>query len=78
MDDKQEILEAIDILIQAAAKNSTKIYTCVVKHSTASKCTVVFNGEEHTVKFYGNQPKDNVAYPLFVPQGNLSLAFIIV
>ena len=51
MDDKQEILEAIDILIQAAVKNSTKIYTCVVKHSTASKCTVLFNGEEYTVKF---------------------------
>ena len=78
MEAKQEILEAIEILIQAALKDATKIYTCIVKHSSGNKCMVLFNGEEHIVKFYGGQPQNNVAYPLFVPQGNLSLAFIIV
>ena len=78
MEAKQEILEAIDIIVQAALKDATKIYTCIVKHASGNKCTVLFNGEEHIVKFYGGQPKINVAYPLFIPQGNLSLAFIIV
>lgn len=78
MDDKQEILEAIDIMIKSALKNTTKIYTCVVRHSSGNKCTVFLNGEEHIVRFYGSTPKDGYAYPMFVPQGNLSLAFIIV
>ena len=77
MDAKKEILEAIEILIQAALKNTTKIYTCIVKDSSGGRCTVLLNGEEHIVKFYGDTPTVNLAYPLFVPQGNLSLAFVI-
>ena len=53
MEAKQEILEAIEILVQAALKDATKIYTCIVRHVSGDKCTVLFNGEEHIVKFYG-------------------------
>ena len=51
MEAKQEILEAIDILVQAALKDATKIYTCIVRHASGNKCTVLFNGEEHIVNF---------------------------
>ena len=77
MEAKQEILEAIEILIKSALKNTTKIYTCIVKDSSGGRCTVLLNGDEYIVKFYGDTPTVNLTYPLFVPQGNLSLAFVI-
>lgn len=77
MDVRSEIIDAIEILVDAAMKNTTKIYTCVVKNFSGSKCTVLLNGQEYVVKYYGEAPKENVAYPIFVPQGNFSLSFII-
>lgn len=78
MDAKKEILDAVEILIQAAQKNSTKIYTGLVTNVGSGRCTVQLYGEKYIVKYYGDAPQTNMTYPMFIPQGNFSDAFIIV
>lgn len=79
MDVNNEILDAIEIMVGRAMKNSAAIYTCRVVSVNADKtCVVAANGGEYTVKFYGNLPTVNNAYALFTPYSNMSKAFIIV
>ena len=79
MDVNNEILDAIEIMVGRAMKNSAAIYTCRVVSVNADKtCLVVANGGEYTVRYYGAQPKKNEPQPLFVPYSNMSKAFIIV
>lgn len=78
MDVNNEILDAIEIMVGRAMKNSAAIYTCRVVSVNADKtCVVAANGGEYTVRYYGNSPTVNAGYPLFVPYSNMSKAFII-
>lgn len=79
MDVNNEILDAIEIMVGRAMKNSAAIYTCRVVSVNADKtCVVAANGGEYTVRYYGILPTINNAYPLFLPYSNMSKAFIIV
>lgn len=79
MDVNNEILDAIEIMVGRAMKNSAAIYTCRVVSVNADKtCLVAANGGEYTVRYYGAQPKKNEPQPLFVPYSNMSKAFMIV
>lgn len=78
MNVNNEILDAIEIMVGRAMKNSAAIYTCRVVSINADKtCVVAANGGEYTVCYYGNAPTVNAGYPLFVPYSNMSKAFII-
>lgn len=73
-----EILDAIEIMVGRAMKNSAAIYTCRVVSVNADKtCVVAANGGEYTVKYFGTMPQINSAQPLFVPYSNISKAFLI-
>lgn len=78
MDVNNEILDAIEIMVGRAMKNSAAIYTCRVVSVNADKtCVVAANGGEYTVKYFGTMPQINSAQPLFVPYSNISKAFLI-
>lgn len=74
-----EILDAIEIMVrQVVEDNTTKIYTGVCKAISTSTCSLLINGKENTVKYYGGTPTVGTVYQVFIPFGNMSAAFIIV
>ena len=74
-----EILDAIEIMVrQVVEDNTTKIYTGVCKTISTSTCSLLINGKENTVKYYGGTPIVGIVYQVFIPFGNMSAAFIIV
>jgi hypothetical protein len=74
-----EILDAIEIMVkQVVEDNTTKIYTGVCKTVSTSTCSLLINGKENTVKYYGRTPMVGTVYQVFIPFGNMSAAFIIV
>lgn len=79
MDTAKEILDAIEIIVDRKMQNVAQIYRGVVKAvSTNDNLAVVLvNGEVHNMRYYGSAPTVNIAYPVFVPHGNMSLAFMI-
>lgn len=76
---KQELLDAMDILAQDAIKNTSRIYNGIVTQvANNGSCSVKINGNLYTnVTYYGLAPKPNLTYRIFVPDGNMNLAFLI-
>lgn len=78
MDVKKEILDAIEIIVDRAIKKySTRIFTGVVKSINNGKANVIINGAPLEIPYFGNVPTVNYSYRVFVPDGELSQAFII-
>ena len=80
MGQADEFLNAIDVIVdKKLAEASTQVYSgrCVSVDSTA-KCTVVMNGRNNSVQYYGQQPLVGATYRVVVPAGNMSNAYIIV
>lgn len=73
------MLDAIEVLVNQAIKdNSTQIYSGVCKSVVdTSSCVMTVNGRDNNVKFYGASPNVGSNYRVFVPSGNMSMAFII-
>lgn len=79
MDVNNEILDAIEIMVGRAMKNSAAIYNGLVTAVNADMtCVVSVNGGEYTVKYYGGAPTVNSFYQVFVPYSNMTKAFILV
>lgn len=49
----------------------------MVKTISNNKCTIIFNNKQYVVPYYGGAPISNKTYALFVPQNNMSQAFVI-
>lgn len=78
MDAKKEILDAIEILIDRKMKSVARIYTgLIVAVRTDGKVRVRVDGNDYTIPYYGVEPTTNRSVPVFVPNNNMSLAFII-
>lgn len=73
----KELMEAIDILITKKIKNTTQVYFGIIKSINNNNCIIEIKGNEYNLKYYGNTPLINKKYPIIVPQGNFSQAFII-
>lgn len=74
-----EIIDAIEIIVNKKIKdNTTQIYSGVCKSISGNSCSMLINGETNNVRFYGSTPKINRTYRVFVPNGNMSMCFIIV
>nr|DAT89094.1 MAG TPA: hypothetical protein [Caudoviricetes sp.] len=69
----------MSVLVQKAIDVSTKIYGCViVSVDTAQKiASVKINGKVNDVQYYGTAPTIGNVYRVFVPQNDMSRAFII-
>lgn len=78
MDVANEILDAIEIIVDKKIKEqTTQIYFGICKSVNENTCVMTINGKENTVQFYGTIPIVGVIYRVFVPYGNMSMAFII-
>ena len=73
----KELMEAIDILITKKMKNTTQVYFGIIKSIDNNNCIIEIKGNNYNLKYYGNVPVVNKKYPVIVPQGNFSQAFII-
>ena len=76
---ERDFLDAMSVLVQKAIDVSTKIYGCVVVSiDTAKKiASVKINGKVNDVQYYGTAPTIGNVYRVFVPQNDMSRAFII-
>ena len=73
-----DILDAIEIIVDKKIKDNTaQIYKGVCKSVSGNTCTLTVNGKDNTVQFYGSTPTVGSIYRVFVPSGNMSMAFII-
>ena len=78
MDIANEILDAIEIIVDKKIReNTTQIYPGVCKSVSGNSCVMSINGRDNTVQFYGSMPTVGTIYRVFVPNGNMSTAFII-
>lgn len=78
MDARNEILDAIQILIGRALESTTKIYNATCKGLVSGNVALMHvNGVDTRVVFYGDAPDVNKQYRVFVPEGNMSNAFMI-
>lgn len=78
MDARNEILDAIQILIGRALESTTKIYNATCKGLVSGNLALMrVNGVDTRVVFYGDTPDVNKQYRVFVPEGNMSNAFMI-
>ena len=78
MDVANEILDAIEIIVDKKIReNTAQIYPGVCKSVSDNTCVMSINGRNNTVQFYGSTPAVGAIYHVFVPNGNMSMAFII-
>ena len=78
MDIASEILDAIEIIVnQKIRENTAQIYPGVCKSVSGNTCVMSINGRNNIVQFYGSTPIVGSTYRVFVPNGNMSMAFII-
>ena len=78
MDVANEILDAIEIIVDKKIReNTAQIYLGVCKSVSDNTCVMSINGRNNTVQFYGSTPAVGSIYRVFVPNGNMSMAFII-
>ena len=78
MDVANEILDAIEIIVDKQTKEqTTQIYPGICKSVSGNSCVMSINGRDNTVQFYGSTPTVGTIYRVFVPNGNMSTAFII-
>ena len=78
MDVANEILDAIEIIVDKKIKEqTTQIYPGICKSVNGNSCVMSINGKDNTVQFYGSAPTVGTIYRVFVPYGNMSMAFII-
>ena len=78
MDVANELLDAIEIIVDKKVReNTTQIYPGICKSVSGSSCVMSINGKDNTIQFYGSIPTVGAIYRVFVPDGNMSMAFAI-
>lgn len=80
MDIKQEIVDAITMIVDSTIKKTCPIITfgLCVGISNRNKCVVKINNIDYNLSYYGEAlPIINKKYPVFVPYNNMSMAFIL-
>ena len=78
MDVANEILDAIEIIVDKKIReNTAQIYPGICKSVSGNSCVMSINGKDNTIQFYGSIPTVGAIYRVFVPDGNMSMAFAI-
>lgn len=77
MNAQKELLDAIEIMINRKMESVAQIYTGMVQEIRGTTCLMLVNGDVRPIKVYGTLPTVGKSLPIFVPYGNMSLAFTI-
>lgn len=72
------LLSGMQYMIEQAVKNCTQIYNGTIISIYGNNYTVKVNGNDYVLRPYGegSYEKNNIV-KVFVPQGNMNLAFFI-
>lgn len=74
---QNELLDAIQILIdKSMADRSTRITGGAVKSASSGLATVTINGYDYSIPYSGTAPIVGSTVRVFIPNGNMSDAFI--
>lgn len=74
---QNELLDAIQVLIDKALKDrATRITGGVVKSASGGLAVVTINGYDYSFPYSGDAPKVGSTCRVFIPNGNMSDAFI--
>ena len=74
---EQELIESIGLMIEKGMESNTNIYTGVVKSVDGKRAVVTVNGQNQNVSIATADVSSGNVVRVFVPQGNMSAAFII-
>ena len=74
---EKELIESIGLMIEKGMESNTNIYTGVVKSVDGKRAVVAVNGQNQNVSIATADVSSGNVVRVFVPQGNMSAAFII-
>ena len=74
---EKELIESISLMIEKAMGQSTTMYTGVLKSINGKKAVVTINGQDQTVAVVSPSALLGAITRVFVPNGNMSNAFIV-
>ena len=74
---EQELIESIGLMIEKGMESNTNIYTGVVKSVDGKRAVVTVNGQNQNVSIATADVSSSNVVRVFVPEGNMSAAFII-
>ena len=74
---EKELIESIGLMIEKGMESNTNIYTGVVKSVDGKRAVVAVNGQNQNVSIATADVSSGNVVRVFVPEGNMSAAFII-
>ena len=74
---EQELIESIGLMLNKGLKTNTDVYTGVLKSINGKKAVVTMNGQDQNVAVVSPDLLAGMVTRVFVPNGNMSNAFII-
>ena len=74
---EKELIESIGLMIEKGMESNTNIYTGVVKSVDGKRAVVSVNGQNQNVSIATADVSSGNVVRVFVPEGNMSAAFII-
>ena len=74
---EQELVESIALMIDKGLSGTTNIYSGTVKSISGKKAVVIINGQEQMVNVCSLSSLVGKVTRVFVPDGNMSNAFIL-
>lgn len=74
---EQELVESVGLMLEKGMSASSKVYTGAIKSINGKKAKITINGQEQTVAVCTPEIAAGIITRVFVPDGNMSNAFII-
>lgn len=74
---EQELIESIGLMLDKGLKTNTDVYTGILKSISGKKAVVTMNGQDQNVAVISPDLLAGMVTRVFVPNGNMSNAFII-
>lgn len=72
------MLQGFEYMVNNSAKNTTQIYNGLIINIIDNSYTVRVNGNDYLIPLYGSFTHNiNDVVKVFIPQGNMNLAFFI-
>lgn len=72
------LITGFDYMLQENNKQNTQIFNGIITAINNGSYTIKINGNEYVIPLYGNFNHDiNEVVKVFIPQGNMNLAFFI-
>lgn len=77
---QEELLDAVQIMIDKAMEKVTKVQNGLITSVTTSTktCNVTVDGKTYTLRYYGGTPTVNLGCKVIIPSGNMSMAFVLI